>query len=74
MAEPLKSLKDVDEFWRDVSAKILVELKRRGVDVDAMSDAEFAGLCEGLAQHRPNIAQGRRNHRAPGVSPATYQY
>jgi len=48
---------EIDPLWRDLCEKILDELRRRGIDVDAMSDTEFAELCQRIAQVRPAVTE-----------------
>jgi CHASE2 domain-containing sensor protein len=55
MAKSLKTQEELNPLWRDLCEKLLAALKRRGFDVDAMSDAEFAELLKRLAQARPKV-------------------
>jgi hypothetical protein len=50
MGEEGNTTGDVDEFWRQLGEKLRVELKRRGYDVEAMSDTEFEELKDRLAK------------------------
>ena len=42
--------KQPDDFWRELGEKVRAELKRRGYDVETMSDAEFEDLKDRLAK------------------------
>ena len=49
MAEQEPTQEEIDHFWRELGAKLRTELKRRGYDVETMSDAKFEELKNRLA-------------------------
>jgi hypothetical protein len=57
MTKRPKKPEEVSELWRDLCEKVLGELKRRGFDLDQMSDAESASLLTRLAQTRPDVTE-----------------
>lgn len=65
MTKRPKKPEEVNELWRDLCEKVLGELKRRGFDLDQMSDAESASLLTRLAQARPDVTERKA---APSAS------
>src|SRR3954467_5085051 len=48
---------DDDELWRDIGERFHAELKRRGINLDSMTDADFDAFQKRLA---PSLSKVRK--------------